>query len=97
MPSVDPLLPLYPVPLVGEQERTVQAQGRGYKTGQKAGLKLTVLAIIIGLIALQEWARLAHRNQCRSKFWWSMERIRSCLAYEGDPGPWCLRRVGRAV
>lgn len=23
-----------------------------------------------------------------NRFWWALNRVRACIAYEGDPGPW---------
>jgi len=39
----------------------------------------------VSLLIFSPWI---HRNRNRSKYYWFAERIRSCLAYDGDPGPW---------
>lgn len=35
--------------------------------------------------------RLSFVRRFDNKFWWTLNRVRSCIAYEDDPGPWNQR------
>ena len=49
---------------------------------------LYVLLYVVFTIVIAYGSRVVHRNRHRSRTWWALERIRSAMAYEGDPGPY---------
>lgn len=52
------------------------------------------LQLILFLVALFGYAILcqeARKRKNSNRFWWTLNRWRSLIAVEGDPGPWSKR------
>ncbi len=47
-----------------------------------------IVLLVVAMIGLRLWASWVRRNRNRSRFMWVQERLRSAMAYEGDPGPY---------
>lgn len=49
---------------------------------------IIILLMVLGLIMFRKGCLYVFRNKNKSKLMWNLNRIRSSLAYEGDPGPY---------
>lgn len=50
--------------------------------------EVIVPIVLCVLCALSYFAEWVHLRRYDSRLWWTLERIRSCVAGSGDPGPW---------
>ncbi len=47
-----------------------------------------VFFLFAGFFAFCRACEASEARKDRNRFWWTMNRVRSCIAAEGDPGPW---------
>ncbi len=47
--------------------------------------------VFLLFVAMFTFFRLCEASEARkdrNRFWWTMNRVRSCILAAGDPGPW---------